>query len=88
MDKADRAAFLANLVEELSLPEGLKVVRSISPRLRRDFLLELPIELALQVVSFVSETTAQLAESDSLSLRSTIPQILVVHLRCPVIGIG
>ena len=51
---SDRFAFLNSLVSELRLDEALLVSRKIEPRLRRDFLQELPVELALHCLSFVS----------------------------------
>ena len=53
---SQRYAFLAALVNNLALPEALVLSRNIEPKLRRDFLKELPIELALYVLSFVSGT--------------------------------
>jgi F-box and WD-40 domain protein CDC4 len=47
-------AFLASLVDDLALDEAVAVSRKIEPRLRRDFLKELPLELALHCMSFVS----------------------------------
>jgi len=46
-------AFLGGLVEDLALDEAVSVSRKIEPRLRRDFLKELPLELALHCMSFV-----------------------------------
>jgi F-box and WD-40 domain protein CDC4 len=46
-------AFLAGLVDDLALDEAVAVSRRIEPRLRRDFLKELPLELALHCMSFV-----------------------------------
>ena len=54
LNKSQRFAFLSSLVGELRLPEALVVSRRIEPRLRRDFLRELPLELALHCLSFVS----------------------------------
>jgi hypothetical protein len=54
MKKDQRAAFLAGLVEDLDLEEASTVTRRIEPRLRRDFLKELPLEIALHCMSFVS----------------------------------
>lgn len=53
-DKSQRVKFLSALVNDLELNEALMVSRRIEPRLRRDFLKELPLELALHVMSFVS----------------------------------
>lgn len=52
--QADRFAFLHALVGSLGLHEALVVSRRIEPRLKRDFLRELPPELALHCLSFVS----------------------------------
>lgn len=38
----------------LSMPELLMLNSNIGPRLKKDFLKDLPIELALHVLSFVS----------------------------------
>lgn len=46
-------AFLASLMDDLALDEAVAVSRKIEPRLRRDFLKELPLELALHCMSFV-----------------------------------
>lgn len=54
LDPKSRYAFLASLIGEISLPEALTMSRRIEPRLRRDFLRELPTELALHCLSFVS----------------------------------
>ncbi|RSH89647.1 hypothetical protein EHS25_002198 [Saitozyma podzolica] len=52
---AQRFAFLSALVGELRQNEALVVSRRIEPRLKRDFLRELPVELALHCLSFVDE---------------------------------
>ncbi|ORY30794.1 WD40-repeat-containing domain protein [Naematelia encephala] len=52
---SQRFAFLSLLVGELRMPEALVVSRNIEPRLKRDFLRELPIELALHCLSFVDD---------------------------------
>ena len=49
-----RLLFLSALAQELQLPEALLVARKIEPRLKRDFLRELPTELALNCLSYVS----------------------------------
>ena len=54
LNNSERFAFLSNLVGELRLNEALVVSRRIEPRLRRDFFRELPLELALHCLSFVS----------------------------------
>ena len=46
-------AFLASLMDDLALDEAVAVSRKIEPKLRRDFLKELPLELALHCMSFV-----------------------------------
>lgn len=51
-------AFLAGLVDDLALDEAVSVSRKIEPRLRRDFLKELPLELALHCMSFVRLSTS------------------------------
>ncbi|KAL7420179.1 hypothetical protein Q5752_005145 [Cryptotrichosporon argae] len=51
----DRFAFLVGMVDELRPNEALVVSRKIEPRLRRDFLRELPAELALHCLSFVDD---------------------------------
>ena len=56
LNKSHRFAFLSALVGELRLNEALVVSRRIEPRLRRDFLRELPLELALHCLSFVGTT--------------------------------
>ena len=48
-----RHFFLSSLLAELSMAEALSVTRRIEPRLRRDFLGQLPTELALHCLSFV-----------------------------------
>lgn len=53
LGKKERMAFLAGLVDDLALDEAVSVSRKIEPRLRRDFLKELPLELALHCMSFV-----------------------------------
>ncbi|KAK8844560.1 hypothetical protein IAR55_006407 [Kwoniella newhampshirensis] len=50
-----RFTFLSGLIGELRLNEALVVSRKIEPLLRRDFLRELPLELALNCLSFVDE---------------------------------
>ncbi|KAK4684701.1 F-box and WD-40 domain protein CDC4, partial [Tremellales sp. Uapishka_1] len=55
MTKTERFAFLHGLVGELRMNEALVVSRRIEPRLKRDFLRELPIEIALHCLSFVDE---------------------------------
>nr|ODO02149.1 hypothetical protein L204_00876 [Cryptococcus depauperatus CBS 7855] len=50
-----RFTFLLALVPELRLNEALVVSRKIEPLLRRDFLRELPLELALYCLSFVDD---------------------------------
>ncbi|WWC57757.1 uncharacterized protein I303_100292 [Kwoniella dejecticola CBS 10117] len=50
-----RFSFLSSLIGELRLNEALVVSRRIEPLLRRDFLRELPAELALHCLSFVDE---------------------------------
>ncbi|OCF30810.1 hypothetical protein I316_07533 [Kwoniella heveanensis BCC8398] len=52
---SQRFAFLSGLIGELRLNEALAVSRKIEPLLRRDFLRELPAELALHCLSFVDE---------------------------------
>ncbi len=54
LNKSQRFSFLSSLVGELRLHEALVVSRRIEPRLRRDFFRELPLELALHCLSFVS----------------------------------
>lgn len=51
----ERFAFLSSLVNELQLTEALAVSSKISPRLKRDFLTDLPVELALHCVSFIDD---------------------------------
>lgn len=53
LGKSQRFAFLAQLVQELQLPEALVISRKVAPRLKRDFMKELPMELALHCLSFV-----------------------------------
>lgn len=53
-DKSQRAKFLSALLNDLELNEAVTLSRRIEPRLRRDFLKELPLELALHAMSFVS----------------------------------
>ncbi|WVQ94308.1 hypothetical protein IAU59_001387 [Kwoniella sp. CBS 9459] len=52
---SQRFSFLSSLIGELRLNEALVVSRKIEPLLRRDFLRELPAELALHCLSFVDE---------------------------------
>ncbi|WWD22891.1 hypothetical protein CI109_107386 [Kwoniella shandongensis] len=52
---AHRFTFLSELIGELRLNEALVVSRKIEPLLRRDFLRELPLELALNCLSFVDD---------------------------------
>lgn len=49
-----RSQFLSLLVPHLTLHEALSLSRKIEPLLRRDFLRELPWEVALHVLSFAS----------------------------------
>lgn len=49
-----RSKFLSLLVPHLTLHEALSLSRKIEPLLRRDFLRELPWEVALHVLSFAS----------------------------------
>ncbi|GMK59467.1 hypothetical protein CspeluHIS016_0800730 [Cutaneotrichosporon spelunceum] len=55
LPQSERFAFLSTLVGELQLNEALAVSSKISPRLKRDFLSDLPIELALHCVSFIDD---------------------------------
>ncbi|KAL1408948.1 hypothetical protein Q8F55_005762 [Vanrija albida] len=55
LSKAERFAFLNSLIGELQLNEALVVSSKISPRLKRDFLRDLPVELALHCVSFLDD---------------------------------
>lgn len=55
LSKNERFAFLSSLVGELHLNEALDVSSRISPRLKRDFLSDLPVELALHCVSFIDD---------------------------------
>jgi F-box and WD-40 domain protein CDC4 len=55
LDPASRRALLAALLPLLTPPELLFVSTAIAPRLRRDFLRDLPTELALQVLSMVDD---------------------------------
>ncbi|WRT63369.1 uncharacterized protein IL334_000274 [Kwoniella shivajii] len=55
LSPSQRFSFLTSLVGELRLNEALVVSRKIEPLLRRDFLRELPAELALHCLSFVDE---------------------------------
>lgn len=49
-----RLALLQALLPILTVPELLMLSSHIGPRLKRDFLRELPMELALHILSFVS----------------------------------
>ncbi|WWC97403.1 hypothetical protein V866_004282 [Kwoniella sp. B9012] len=55
LSPSQRFTFLNSLIGELRLNEALVVSRKIEPLLRRDFLRELPAELALHCLSFVDE---------------------------------
>ncbi|WVW81435.1 hypothetical protein I302_103429 [Kwoniella bestiolae CBS 10118] len=55
LSPTQRFSFLNSLIGELRLNEALVVSRKIEPLLRRDFLRELPAELALHCLSFVDE---------------------------------
>lgn len=55
LSPADRRAFFTALVPTLVGEDLLHVSRLVSPRLRRDFLAELPAEIALQVLSFIDD---------------------------------
>jgi len=55
-------AFLASLMDDLALDEAVAVSRKIEPRLRRDFLKELPLELALHCMSFVRPPSITLGQ--------------------------
>lgn len=55
LPQSERFAFLSSLVGELQLSEALAVSSRISPRLKRDFLSDLPVELALHCVSFIDD---------------------------------
>ena len=46
-------------MDDLALDEAVAVSRKIEPRLRRDFLKELPLELALHCMSFVRPSLTQ-----------------------------
>jgi hypothetical protein len=50
-----RLALLQALLPILTVPELLMLSSHIGPRLKRDFLRELPMELALHILSFVSQ---------------------------------
>ncbi|EIW73385.1 hypothetical protein TREMEDRAFT_25331 [Tremella mesenterica DSM 1558] len=66
LSKGQRFAFLSTLVPELLLPEALVVARRIDPRLKRDFLKDLPLELSLHCLSFV-EDARTLARASQVS---------------------
>lgn len=66
LSKQERFAFLSALVKELQLNEALVVSRNIEPRLRRDFMRELPLELALHALSFVSRWLLPVSTSADL----------------------
>jgi hypothetical protein len=51
---AERYTFISLLVPVLRLNEALSLSRQIEPRMKRDFLRDLPGELALHCLSFVS----------------------------------
>lgn len=55
LSSAERFTFLSSLIGELRLNEALVVSSRISPRLKRDFLSDLPVELALHCVSFIDD---------------------------------
>ncbi|ORX34945.1 WD40-repeat-containing domain protein [Kockovaella imperatae] len=66
LSTSQRFAFLSSLVDNLALPEALVLSRNIEPKLRRDFLRELPIELALHVLSFIDDAKS-LARASQVS---------------------
>jgi F-box and WD-40 domain protein CDC4 len=53
-----RLSLLQALLPILTVPELLMLSSHIGPRLKRDFLRELPIELALHILSFVGRPIA------------------------------
>lgn len=53
-----RLRLLEALLPQLSTPELLMLSANIGPRLKRDFLRDLPAELALHVLSFVEDATS------------------------------
>jgi hypothetical protein len=54
LPSSERTKLLNSLMDQLELKEALVVSRRIEPRLRRDFLRQLPMEVALHCLSFVS----------------------------------
>lgn len=59
-----RLRLLEDLLPMLSMPELLMLNSNIGPRLKKDFLKDLPIELALHVLSFVSPAFLYYVEVD------------------------
>lgn len=55
LSPSERLNFLTSLLPFLTLPELTTLSSTISPRLKRDFLRELPIEIALHILSFVDD---------------------------------
>ena len=78
-------AFLASLMDDLALDEAVAVSRKIEPKLRRDFLKELPLELALHCMSFVRLRFAMRAE---LINRSVMLALSAEQLKFPDTGIN
>ncbi|KAI9619239.1 hypothetical protein H4Q26_011920 [Puccinia striiformis f. sp. tritici PST-130] len=52
---ANRSKFLTSLLPILNLNELTNLSARILPRLKRDFLRELPIEISLHILSFVDD---------------------------------
>lgn len=80
---AQRFAFLSALVGELRQNEALVVSRRIEPRLKRDFLRELPVELALHCLSFVCpcRVKLRLASSHPVASRRIPAEHLCSHAK-------
>lgn len=70
LEPAQRFAFLALLVPSMRMDEALNLSRKIEPRLKRDFLRELPGELALHCLSFVSDWVGSFHSSGSWECRA------------------
>ncbi|EMD39432.1 hypothetical protein CERSUDRAFT_113078, partial [Gelatoporia subvermispora B] len=55
LDSISRRMFLSAVVDECSQEELLFVSTKVAPLLRRDFLRDLPLELALHIISFLDD---------------------------------
>lgn len=54
LNNNDKTLFLNKILPSLSIPQVLHANNLLAPRLKRDFLKELPLELSLHILSFIN----------------------------------